>query len=116
MFFYGDSMTTELLMKIKSLIEENKIQLFYKWSIWQQKKRHIMERDNYECQECKKEGKLTISQKAKLDVHHKKELKDYPSLALDDDNLETVCVHHHNILDNKININQRKKFINEERW
>ena len=109
-------MKPDLLMKIKYLIAENKIQLFYKWRIWEEKKQYIMARDNYECQECKKEGKLTIKQKSKLDVHHKKELKDYPFLALDDENLETVCVHHHNILDNKINPNQRKKFTNEERW
>ena len=78
----------------------------------------ILKRDNYECQECKREGKVTTKQENKLDIHHKKELELYPELAYEEENLETVCVRHHNILDNKIlnNNKKRKKFINEERW
>lgn len=80
----------------------------------------ILKRDNFECQECKKEGKLTIKEHGKkLDIHHIKEIEQYPELTYDEDNLETVCVHHHNILDNKNQFNNKqnkKKFINEERW
>lgn len=79
----------------------------------------ILRRDNYECQECKKEGKASIKQQGKkLDVHHIKELEEYPELAYEESNLETVCVHHHNILDNKSihNHKSKKRFINEERW
>ncbi len=79
----------------------------------------ILERDDYECQECKKEGKITIKKhKKKLDIHHKKELKEYPELAYDFNNLETVCIMHHNILDNK-NLMKKKnnnKFTIPERW
>ncbi|MBP3463803.1 MAG: HNH endonuclease [Clostridia bacterium] len=79
----------------------------------------ILKRDNYECQECKKEGKLTIKEhRKKLDIHHIKEIEKYPELTYDENNLETVCIHHHNILDNKNQFNNtnKKKFINEERW
>lgn len=104
--------------QIKQLIVEgNKIK-FYKDSYWKTLSNSIKARDNYECQECKKEGKLTIKQHGrKLDVHHIKELEEFPELAYEESNLETVCVHHHNILDEKhINGTPRKKFINEERW
>ena len=104
--------------QIRKLIAEgNKIK-FYKDSYWINLSKSIRERDNNECQECKKEGKLTIKQhNKKLDVHHIKELEQFPELAYEPFNLETVCVHHHNELDNKhINGTPRKKFINEERW
>jgi len=103
------------LNKIKQLIKENKIIYFYKSAMWQKKKKEILIRDNYECQECKKEGKLTTIQQSKLDVHHIKELKDYPELAFNNDNLITVCIYHHNLLDGRIKP-KKEKFINEERW
>lgn len=65
----------------------------------------ILERDNYECQECKRQGRVTVDiyeknkndrKKIKLVVDHIKELEDYPELALDPDNLETLCVTCHN--------------------
>lgn len=78
----------------------------------------ILERDNNECQECKKEGKITIKQhNKKLDIHHIKELEEYPELAYEESNLLTVCVIHHNILDNKhIKKNNSNKFTIPERW
>lgn len=105
--------------EIKQLIAEGNKVKFYKDTYWRNYLApKILQRDNYECQECKKEGKLTIKQhKKKLDIHHIKELEEYPELAYVESNLETVCVHHHNILDEKnIHGTPRKKFINEERW
>lgn len=104
--------------QIRKLIAEgNKIK-FYKDSYWINLSKSIRKRDNNECKECKKEGKLTIKQQnKKLDVHHIKELEEFPELAYEPSNLETVCVHHHNLLDNKhINGTPRKRFINEEKW
>jgi 5-methylcytosine-specific restriction endonuclease McrA len=76
-----------------------------------------LKRDCYECQECKKEGKLTIKQHGKkLDIHHIKEIETHPELTYVRSNLLTVCVHHHNILDNKVLNKSTKKFINEEKW
>lgn len=64
-------------------------------------------RDNYECQECKRQGRVTIDtyeysesakrKKIKLVVDHIKELEDHPDLALDEENLETKCVRCHDI-------------------
>lgn len=102
------------LDKLNQLIRENKLILFYISKVWKRKRKEILIRDNYECQECKKENKLTLIQHTKLDIHHIKELKYYPELALDNNNLITICVYHHNILDNRIKT--KDKFINEERW
>lgn len=105
--------------EIKKLIAEgNKIK-FYKDTYWRNYLApKILKRDDNECQECKKEGKLTVKQQGKkLDVHHIKELEDFPELAYAENNLETVCVHHHNILDGKyLNKESKEKFTNEERW
>lgn len=105
--------------QIKQLIAEGNKYKFYKDTYWRNYlSPKILERDHYECQECKKEGKLTIKQhNRKLDVHHIKELEKYPELAYEENNLETVCVNHHNILDEKnIRGKTKKKFVNEERW
>ena len=102
--------------EIKELIRSGNKKKFYDDGDWKRLSKRILERDNNECQECKAEGRLTIKQhKKKLDVHHKKELEQFPELAYVESNLETVCVHHHNILDNKVYI-KKDKFINEERW
>lgn len=51
-----------------------------------------MKRDHYECQECRRLGKYHRVE----NVHHIKEVKDRPDLALDLDNLICLCVEHHN--------------------
>ena len=104
--------------QIKQLIAEGNKYKFYKDPYWRNLSLKIRQRDNNECQECKKEGRLTIKQHdKKLDVHHIKELEKFPELAYEENNLETVCVNHHNVLDEKnIRVNSKKKFINEERW
>lgn len=104
--------------QIRQLIVEGNKKKFYDDSYWKKLSKEILERDNNECQECKKEGKLTIKQhKKKLDIHHIKELETNPELAYVKSNLLTVCVHHHNILDEKaFNVKRKEKFINEERW
>lgn len=102
---------------IKLIVDGNK-KKFYDDRYWITLANRILERDGNECQECKREGKLTIKQhNKKLDIHHIKELETNPELAYEESNLLTVCIHHHNILDNKtFNRNKKQKFINEERW
>jgi 5-methylcytosine-specific restriction endonuclease McrA len=104
--------------QITKLIADGNKKKFYDDSYWINLSNRILQRDGNECQECKKEGKLTIKQHdKKLDIHHIKELETNPELAYIESNLETVCVHHHNILDNKkFNVNKKEKFMNEERW
>jgi len=52
----------------------------------------VLVRDHYLCQSCKRNGRLTVANT----VHHIKELKNHPELALDMDNLETICPTCHN--------------------
>jgi len=65
---------------------------FYKTGVWVRKRTEILERDNHECQRCKDAGGYS---KGNV-VHHIKHLEDRPDLALDDDNLMTVCEACHN--------------------
>lgn len=78
---------------------------FYQSIAWKNKRKQILDRDNKECQWCKAKGKVAIDdinkrtesgrKKIQLVVHHILELKDYPELALNDDNLITVCFECH---------------------
>lgn len=75
---------------------------FYNSSSWKNLREEIKKRDSYECQECKRNGLVSVDnyeyserakrKKIKLVVHHIKELEDYPELALDVENLETLCL------------------------
>jgi len=66
--------------------------VFYKSAAWEKVRKLALIRDNYLCQECLRNGMIT---KADV-VHHIKELKDYPELALVLDNLECLCHSCHN--------------------
>lgn len=95
---------------------------FYDSPAWKQKRKQIKQRDNYECQECKRQGRVSIDtneysesakrKKIQLLVDHIKELEHYPELALDDENLETLCVHCHNIKHGR----EFGKKWDDERW
>lgn len=69
-----------------------KIDAFYHSPEWRKVRLLALERDNYLCQRCLKQGKLT---KAKI-VHHIKEVKDYWELRLVLENLESTCFPCHN--------------------
>ncbi|WP_121603786.1 HNH endonuclease [Virgibacillus sp. Bac332] len=87
-----------------------------------------LERDNYECQQCKREGKVTTDsiqeegkhKEIKLNVDHKYPIEFYPKLALVLENLETLCVYHHNVKEgrtmDKIRPKSKKKKWDDERW
>ena len=66
---------------------------FYWSALWISKRLEIKDRDNHECQVCKSEGRVTLTD---LIVHHIKPLEFYPDVKLDDDNLITVCQACHN--------------------
>ena len=67
---------------------------FYESAKWKAKRKQILRRDRYQCQLCRRYGKLS---EAKI-VHHKLELEEYPELAWADDNLISVCKACHNKL------------------
>ena len=79
------------LEQVLKLIEDGK---FYKSTIWEKKRLEILQRDNFECQICKEEGGFAPA----TTVHHILHLENRPDLALEDDNLMTVCEACHNIL------------------
>ena len=66
----------------------------YKEKKWQQKRKQILIRDSYLCQQCKKYGKRVDAQM----VHHIKPAELFPELAYDDNNLESLCNACHNKL------------------
>jgi len=101
--------------EIRILKNTNSIKKFYNRSAWRRKSKEILKRDNYECQIHKRRGKYARAR----NVHHIKELKEFPEFAYDDENLEAVCIRCHNELHpEKLERfrNKEKEFINEERW
>ena len=52
-----------------------------------------------------------------LDIDHIKPLEHYPELGYDMDNLQTLCIRHHNEKENRFNKSQsKKKRWNDEYW
>ena len=80
---------------------------FYQSAEWKRKRNAILARDNYQCQICKRYGKL----KQAVIVHHKKEIADFPEASLDNDNLISVCRACHNRLHP-----DKSNAMNETKW
>ncbi|MEH7490843.1 HNH endonuclease [Neobacillus niacini] len=98
------------------LIQSDNLMKFYKGKDWMSLRLVALRRDNQECQNCKSRGKY---RKADC-VHHMKEVKDHPELALSLDNLQSLCNSCHNEIHGRESIWELNKkapeFINEERW
>lgn len=137
-------MTDDFLDWLKELITNNQLEKFYHCKEWLEAAEQVKKIDHYECQECKRKGKLTtestLNKKGnpiQMSVHHHKELKQFPELALsiyytDTDgserrNLEYVCESCHNKIHGKYKgrwkpkqpqqkKQQRMRFVNEEWW
>jgi len=93
---------------------------FYKSAAWQSLRQKVLERDNYECQECKRQGKVYTNyhdpdKHKRLDVDHIKEIEFFPELALDEDNCETKCVPCHNKKHHRF-AHQVNRWEHDERW
>jgi 5-methylcytosine-specific restriction enzyme A len=65
---------------------------FYKSAAWEKCREVVLIRDNYLCQDCLKQNKITPADM----VHHIKELEQHPEVALDLDNLVGLCDSCHN--------------------
>lgn len=70
----------------------------YKSSRWKKKRERILKRDNYECRECRRYGKLIQANT----VHHIKPVEDYPELRYDTKNLISLCSGCHNEMHDRI--------------
>lgn len=84
-----------------------------------------LKRDNNECQECKRQGFVHVDsikedgkrKSVELNVHHVKEIEHHPELALELDNLETLCIYHHNqVHDKGFKPQKENKWTHDERW
>jgi len=106
--------SVELLNWIISLLQNNNIKAFYNSSLWLKKRADVLDRDNNECQICKSNG---LYNQADC-VHHIKHLKDNPELALDEDNLLSLCNECHNEEhpEKFLKYRKKKKLLNEEKW
>lgn len=100
---------------------------FYDSLDWKAMREAVKKRDNYECMECRRNGYVTVDRneysesagrkKIALVVDHIQELEDYPGLALDDENLETLCVRCHNKKhDRFFGTRKNTKWDGDERW
>ena len=72
---------------------------FYKTKEWIRKRIVILKRDNYQCRECKRYGKVTPANT----VHHILPLHERPDLKLDNRNLISLCEECHEKMHNKFN-------------
>ena len=71
-------MTEEFYRWLLQLIREDRLVKFYQSPKWRRLREKAMKRDHYECQECRRLGKYHRVE----NVHHIKEVKDRPDLAL----------------------------------
>ena len=108
---------------------EKEVKAFYNSAAWKHKRMYIMERDHYECQDCRKRLVEAGEKGRRLDgwerkiwraeqVHHIRELREHPELALDDDNLTSLCARCHNIRHGREphRFIKRKRRLTEEKW
>lgn len=110
-------------------MDEREAKHFYNSKAWKIKRVEILKRDRFECQDCRARLKQAQEQGNVLtgaervirraeEVHHKLELREHPELALDDDNLVSLCTQCHNVRHGRSphRFVKRKQRVNEERW
>ena len=84
------------------LIANGNDDYFYKLPVWYKNTRpHILERDKWECQLCKAQGRLTVVRRRGY-VHHICEFKDFPNVALNYNNLITLCYRCHELTHDRL--------------
>lgn len=111
------------MKEYKTLEQKRK---FYDSGDWRRLAAEVKRRDNNECQECKRQGRVSIDtneysesakrKKIQLVVHHIKELEHHPELALEIDNLETICVQCHNQEHNRVLKRIENRWEHDEKW
>lgn len=103
-------------MKIDTTSHDGRAK-FYRTKDWHMLRDRVLKRDNYECQLCKENGKLTTQYDSVLEVDHIKPLEQYPELATDIDNLRTLCKDCHNKRHKRFQYKESKnKWKEDERW
>lgn len=106
-----DLMNADIYKRLTQYIKDDTMIKFYRTKEWRQLRNIAMQRDNQECQRCKRNGKHSKGET----VHHMIEVKVKPTLALNLNNLETLCNTCHNIVHDKFGTIENK-FTTKERW
>ena len=117
------------LLCVREKMTDREAKAFYNAAAWKHKRMQILERDHYECQDCRKRlkdavaaGHILQGEDRKIrraeEVHHIIELKEHPELGLEDDNLISLCVKCHNLRHGRTprRFQRKKKFVSKERW
>lgn len=108
---------------------EKEVKKIYNSKNWKIKRVIILKRDHFECQDCIKRLKDAAVNGTQLrgedrqirkatEVHHIKELREYPELALADDNLISLCSQCHNARHGRYikRFAKKKEPLTEEKW
>lgn len=90
--------------------------LFYNSAEWKALRQVVLERDHYECQWCKDQGRVTSRFNSILEIDHIQELETHPELATELENLRTLCKDCHNKRHKRMNyrVSKRKKRWDDE--
>lgn len=120
--------TKDLVTWIEYLISINRLDKFYHSKYFKAIKREVLEEQHFECQRCLEQGKLTLVKptiKRSGVVHHVKEVRKYPELALSkyyydefgnkQRQLIVLCNECHEIEHDRFAISE-PTYINIERW
>lgn len=75
------------------------MKVFYKATVWKNKRKRILKRDEYVCRECKRYGKTT----AATTVHHVIPLEQRLDLKYANDNLISLCSKCHDKMHDRTN-------------
>lgn len=97
---------------------------FYNSTAWKRLRQQALERDNFECQHCKEEGRVTVDsikeqgehKRIVLNVDHKYPIEFYPKLALVLENLQTLCIYHHNLKEGRLDKLKKHQFSGKKKW
>lgn len=98
--------------------------IFYKSGDWNKLRQAALVRDNYECQQCKREGRVHVDsikvqgekKSVELNVHHIRTIEEHPEYAMELDNLETLCLDCHNKAHERVFGETKEKRWDDERW
>lgn len=111
---YKEYTSTELSEWIPELIAHDDIHAFYNTTAWKHLRRQVLEEQHHECQLCRAEGKMVPADT----VHHVKEVKEHPELALDKNNLMCLCRECHEKIHGRdgFALLHKKKRWTDEKW
>lgn len=90
---------------------------FYNGAAWAGVKgvrQQALRRDNRECQECKRQGRVTVNDGRPLEVDHIKEITTHPALALTLSNVRTLCHRCHDLKHKRFQPKENKWL--DEKW